>query len=88
MASALHLVVQLVRHSDGKRRVSHVTEITGMESGIITMQELYRFEQTGVAEGGAILGELVPTGITPTFAERFRKAGINIEMGLAGMRVR
>jgi pilus assembly protein CpaF len=59
-----------------------------MESGIITMQELYRFEQTGVAEGGAIQGELIPTGITPTFAERFRKAGINIEMGLPGTRVR
>ena len=88
MASALHLVVQLVRHSDGKRRISHVTEITGMESGIITMQELYRFEQAGVAESGAIQGELVPTGITPTFADRFRKAGINIEMGLAGMKVR
>ncbi len=88
MASALHLVVQLVRHSDGKRRISNITEITGMESGVITTQELYRFEQSGVSEGGAILGELVPTGITPTFAERFRKAGINIEMGLAGLRLR
>ncbi len=88
MASALHLVVQLVRHSDGKRRVSNITEITGMESGIITTQELYRFEQAGVAEGGAIQGELVATGITPTFAERFRKAGINMEMGLPGTRLR
>ena len=88
MASALHLVVQLVRHSDGKRRVSNISEITGMESGIITMQELYRFEQMGVAPDGAIQGELAPTGITPTFADRFRKAGINIEMGLSGMRTR
>jgi pilus assembly protein CpaF len=88
MASALHIVVQLVRHSDGKRRVANISEITGMESGIVTTQELYRFESTGVAEGGAILGELVATGITPTFADRFRKAGINIEMGLAGMRSR
>ena len=65
-ASALHLVVQLVRHSDGKRRVSNISEITGMESGIITMQELYRFEQMGVGSDGAIQGELVPTGITPS----------------------
>jgi pilus assembly protein CpaF len=88
MASALHLIVQLARHSDGKRRVSHIVEITGMESGIITTQELYRFEQTGVDENGAIQGELLPTGITPTFAERFRKAGVNLELGLAGMKWR
>jgi pilus assembly protein CpaF len=77
-----------VRYSDGKRRISNVSEITGLESGIITMQELYRFEQTGVGKDGAIEGELVPTGITPTFAEKFKKAGINVEMGLAGMRWR
>jgi pilus assembly protein CpaF len=88
MASALHLVVQLVRYSDGKRRVSQVSEITGMESGIVTMQDLYRFEQTGVGKDGEIIGEAVPTGITPTFADQFKKAGISIELGLAGMRVR
>jgi pilus assembly protein CpaF len=88
VASALHLVIQLVRHSDGKRRVSHVSEITGLESGIITMQELFKFEQTGVGKEGAIEGQLVPTGITPTFAERFKKAGVTVEMGLAGMRWR
>jgi pilus assembly protein CpaF len=88
MASALHLVVQLVRYSDGKRRVSQVSEITGMESGIVTMQDLYRFEQTGVGKDGEIIGEAVPTGITPTFADQFKKAGVGIELGLAGMRVR
>jgi pilus assembly protein CpaF len=88
MASALHLIVQIARHSDGKRRITNVSEVTGMESGVITMQELYRFEQSGVAESGAILGELLPTGITPTFAERFRKAGVNLELGLAGMKWR
>jgi len=88
IASALHLVVQLVRYSDGKRRVSNVSEITGLESGVVTMQELYRFEQRGITEDGGIVGELVPTGITPTFADRFRKAGIELEMGLAGLRFR
>ena len=86
IASALHLVVQLVRFSDGKRRISGVSEITGLESGIVTMQELYRYEQTGVSPDGMIEGEMVATGITPTFADRFRKAGINLEMGLPGMR--
>jgi len=87
-ASALHLVIQLVRYSDGKRRVANVSEITGMESGIVTMAELYRFEQSGVGKDGEIEGAIVPTGITPTFAEKFRKAGINLEMGLAGTRWR
>ena len=86
IASALHLVVQLVRYSDGKRRIAQISEITGMESGIVTMADLYKFEQTGVGKDGEIVGEMVPTGITPTFAEKFRKAGVSIEMGLAGLR--
>jgi len=86
MGAALHLVIQLVRYSDGKRRVSNVSEITGLESGIITMQELFRFEQIGVEANGAIQGELVPTGIVPTFGEKFRRAGVNLQMGLAGVR--
>ncbi|HET6614429.1 MAG TPA: CpaF family protein [Dehalococcoidia bacterium] len=86
IASALHVVVQLVRFSDGKRRISNVSEITGLESGTITTQELYRFEHKGVAADGTIMGELEPTGITPTFAEKFRAAGHTIEMGLSGMR--
>ncbi len=88
IASALHLVIQIARFSDGRRRVSSVAEITGLESGIVTMQELYRFEQTSVNERGEIQGELVPTGITPTFADRFRKAGVDLDMGFAGMRWR
>ncbi|HXK34630.1 MAG TPA: CpaF family protein [Dehalococcoidia bacterium] len=86
VASALHLVVQLVRFSDGKRRISNVSEITGLEGGVVTMQELYRFEQTGVTADGTIIGGMVPTGITPTFADRFRKAGINLELGIQAPR--
>jgi pilus assembly protein CpaF len=86
IASALHNVVQLVRFSDGRRRVSGVAEITGLESGIVTMQDLYRYDQTGVAKDGSIEGEMVATGITPTFADRFRKAGIELEMGMPGVR--
>ncbi len=88
VASALNLVLQLVRYSDGKRRISNISEITGLESGIITMQELFKFEQTGVGKDGTIEGGIVPTGITPTFADRFKKAGVTVEMGLAGMRWR
>jgi pilus assembly protein CpaF len=82
MASALHLVIQLARFSDGQRRVIVVSEITGMESQIITMQDLYRFEQLGVSEEGRILGALEPTGIVPTFADRFAKSGIPFKWGI------
>jgi pilus assembly protein CpaF len=86
VASALHLVVQLVRFADGKRRVSNVSEVTGIESDIITMQDLFRFDQNGVGADGSIMGQIVPTGIMPTFAERFRRAGVDLEMGIAAPR--
>jgi pilus assembly protein CpaF len=82
MTSALHLVIQLARFSDGQRRVTVVSEITGMESQIITMQDLFRFEQAGVGEDGRILGALEPSGIVPTFAERFAKSGIPLKWGV------
>jgi pilus assembly protein CpaF len=81
-SSALHLVLQLARFSDGQRRVTVVSEITGMESQIITMQDLYRFEQVGVGEDGRILGSLEATGIVPTFADRFAKSGIPFKWGI------
>jgi len=82
MASALHLVIQLARFSDGQRRVTVVSEITGMESQVITMQELYRFDQVGVSEEGRILGALEPTGIVPTFTDRFAKSGVPFKWGI------
>lgn len=79
MAAALHLVVQLTRYSDGRRRVSTIAEITGMESDIVTMQDLFRFEQTGLDSQGHAQGELVSTGIRPTFADMFEKAGVDFD---------
>jgi pilus assembly protein CpaF len=80
VASALHLVVQLARFSDGHRRITLISEITGMESDIVTMQDLFRFEQAGVGEDGRILGSLEPTGIRPTFADRFAKSGVTLDV--------
>jgi len=82
MASALHLLIQLARFTDGVRRVTHVTEVSGMEGQIVTLQDLFRFQQVAVDEDGKILGEMAPTGIRPTFAERFEAAGINLAGGL------
>ena len=88
IASALHLIIQLARFTDGVRRVTHITEVNGMEGQIVTMQELFRFEQVGVDAEGRILGQLKPTGIRPTFAERFGVAGIKLpeRLFLAGVR--
>jgi pilus assembly protein CpaF len=78
MASALHLIVQLSRFSDGVRRVTHVSEINGMEGQIVTMQDLFQFKQTGVDAEGRILGYMTATGLRPTFADRFALAGIQL----------
>jgi pilus assembly protein CpaF len=78
VSSALHLIVQLARFSDGVRRVTRVTEITGMEGQIVTMQDVFQFNQTGVDAEGRVLGHVTATGLRPTFADRFELAGIQL----------
>ncbi len=82
MAAALNLIIQLSRFTDGVRRVTHVTEVTGMEGQIVTLQDLFRFEQTGLDEDGKIQGTMAPTGIRPSFAERFASTGISLPEGI------
>jgi pilus assembly protein CpaF len=82
MAAALNLIIQLSRFTDGVRRVTHVTEVTGMEGQVVTLQDLFRFEQTGVDEDGKIQGTMAPTGIRPSFAERFASQGIPLPEGI------
>jgi pilus assembly protein CpaF len=78
IASAIHLVIQISRMSDGSRKVTSVTEITGHEGNTITMQDLFVFERRGVGENGRILGSTVPTGIRPHFQHVFTAAGIEL----------
>lgn len=78
IASALHLVIQIARFADGSRRLTHVTEITGMESQTVTMQEIFRFEHEGMDESGRVIGQLRPTGIRPRFVDRITAAGIQL----------
>ena len=78
VASAIHLVIQIARLPDGSRKVTHVSEINGMEGEIITMQDLFRFEQRGIDSDGRVLGELRGTGLRPKFAEKFEVAGIHL----------
>ena len=75
IASAIQVVVQLSRLSDGTRRVMSVAEIVGMEGEIITMQDIFMFEREGVDAEGNVLGQFAPSGIRPTFAERLKQYG-------------
>ncbi len=76
IASAIHLVVQLQRLSDGRRRVTSIGEITGMEGDVIQMQELYRFVKETTDETGQIQGSFRATGIRPSFLGELRHSGI------------
>ena len=78
VASALNLVVQVARLSDGSRRVTSISEITGMEGETITMQEIFQYERTGVDQQGQVLGRFRPTGIRPRFAERLKSCGLQL----------
>jgi pilus assembly protein CpaF len=84
MVSALQVVVQIARMPDGSRKIITVSEITGMEGQVVTMQDIYRFEQRGIDTEGRIVGEFRPTGIRPQFVERFALAGIELPQDVFG----
>ena len=77
IASAIQVVVACERLSDGKRKVTSISEIVGMEGEVITMQEIFEFRRTGVAEDGSVLGHYRATGIRPRFSDRLAQYGIN-----------
>jgi pilus assembly protein CpaF len=78
IASAVDLIVQQSRLRDGSRKITYITEVQGMEGDIVTMQDIFIFEQTGVDESGKINGRLKPTGIRPKFFEKFEISGIRL----------
>jgi pilus assembly protein CpaF len=75
IASAVDLIVQQSRLKDGSRRITHVTEIVGMEGDVITLQDIFLFKQYGKDERGKIAGEIAPTGIKPRFMEKMERSG-------------
>jgi pilus assembly protein CpaF len=82
IASAIQVVLQLERMSDGRRRVISLQEITGMEGDVVTMQEIFTFRRCGVDAEGHVLGRFEATGIRPRFAERLRMRGIELSNDL------
>ena len=78
IASAVNLVIQASRLSDGTRRITSISEITGMEGEAITMQEIFQFERKGVDKDGGVVGRFRATGIRPRFAERLKQYGMQL----------
>ncbi len=82
VASAIHIIVQISRYSDGSRRVTNITEITGVESGIVSMQDIFRYQQEGFDENHKVKGHFEATGAIPHFYEEMRQRGMNIDMSI------
>jgi len=78
IASAVSLVLQTARFSDGTRRLTHITEITGMEADVVSMQDLFVFEKQGMSAEGRVIGTFTATGIRPRFAERLKAVGFEL----------
>ena len=76
IASAIDVIVQVSRMSDGSRRITHISEITGTSGDVVSMQDIYLFEKQGLAPNGKVKGRFVATGIIPKFAERLKACGI------------
>ncbi len=82
IASAIHVIVQVERLSDGRRRVVSLSELTGMEGEVITLQEIFRFRRTGVDGDGRVLGVYEATGIRPKFVEHLTSRGVRLPADL------
>jgi pilus assembly protein CpaF len=82
IASAVSLVLQIARFSDGTRRLTHITEITGMEADVVSMQDLFVFDKQGVSSEGRVLGTFNAVGIRPKFAERLKVVGFDLPLNM------
>ncbi|MBI4866179.1 MAG: CpaF family protein [Candidatus Wallbacteria bacterium] len=78
IASAVHLIVQQSRLQDGSRRITHITEVQGMEGEVVTLSDIFIFEQQGIDENGKIIGRLKPTGLRPKFIQKLEAHGIHL----------
>jgi len=76
IAAAITIVVQATRMSDGSRKVTSISEITGMEENVISMQEIFFFNKKGIGPDGKVIGSFQPTRIRPKFLDRLRVSGI------------
>jgi pilus assembly protein CpaF len=87
ISSAVHLFIQANRLQGGPRRVTHITEIVGMEQDTIVTQDIYKYEQTGIDETGRVRGRFIATGIRPTFMSKLEAAGVRLPASAFRQRV-
>lgn len=78
IASAIQLIVQIARFTDGSRRVTHVTEISGMEDDVVSLQDVFVFDKQGISPDGRVMGAFTATGVRPNFSERLNASGISV----------
>jgi pilus assembly protein CpaF len=78
IAAAVNLIVHLARLSDGSRKMTHITELSGMEGDVVTLTDIFKFDQTGVTPRGKIIGQLRPTGMRPQFTPRLEASGFKL----------
>ncbi|MCU7906768.1 MAG: Flp pilus assembly complex ATPase component TadA [Candidatus Thiodiazotropha sp. (ex Epidulcina cf. delphinae)] len=84
VASAVNIIVQQTRHACGSRKITKISEVTGIESGTIQLQDIFEFRQQGVDERGKIRGEFVATGFVPTFYETLQAVGVPVDLSIFG----
>ena len=82
ISNAVHLIIQQSRLDDGSRRMTHITELGGMQGDVVVLQDIFLFQQKGIEKGGKIMGEFQATGLIPKFIEALEKRGYNIPRGL------
>ncbi|MCC6811121.1 MAG: Flp pilus assembly complex ATPase component TadA [Deltaproteobacteria bacterium] len=82
IASAVALIVQQTRFSDGSRRITHISEVTGMEGDVISMHDIFVFEQSGFDKNGKVKGQFKPTGQVPKLYEELKARGIDVDFGI------
>ena len=82
IAAAVHVIVQVARQSDGTRRITHITELTGAFSDVVSMQDIFLFEKKGLGPNGKVKGRFFATGVVPKFAEKLIAAGMPLPAGI------
>ncbi len=83
IAAAVHIIIQASRMSDGSRRITHITELTGAFSDVISMQDIFLFEKKGIGPNGKVKGRFYATGIVPKCSDKLTAAGVPLQVGLA-----
>jgi pilus assembly protein CpaF len=85
IAAAIDLIVHMERLTDGTRKITHITEVPRMEGDIVTLSDIFKFDQTGVSSKGKILGEMEATGLRPLFSPRLEAAGYKLSGEIFGV---